>query len=130
MSEYPDRCGAGHPEWQLSCCREPHDGGSHEGYGETWTDPDPNELGTFGEYLDAYTARGGMTDDERTAYWMSWTRLVIAWTFVLVAGVIVTESFGGLAGDGGALVAIYAAIVLGWQGIEAVRFARRARRGR
>lgn len=130
LREAEARCDAPHPDWDMTCWRKPHPGDeAHECSGVSWEGPGPGELGTFGEYLGAYTARGGMTDDERTAYWMSWTRLVIIWAIVLVVGLVVMESFGGLAGDGGALVAIYAAIVLGWQGVEAVRFARWARRG-
>ena len=91
---------------------------------------DPDELGTFGEYLDHYTRRGGMTADERTAFWMSWTRHTIVWVFAGAGALAVVASFGGIVSDGGLLVALYASLVLIWQAVEAVRFGIEGRRWR
>ena len=91
-------------------------------------DADPDELGTFGEVLEYYTRRGGPTADERTAFWMSWTRHTITWTFVGVGALAVETSFGGIVSDVALFAALYAALVLIWQVVHAVRFACEGRR--
>ena len=97
------------------------------GYDED-EDIDPDELGTFGEVLDHYTRRGGPTADERTAFWMSWTKSTIVWAFVLIGALVVSETFDEVVSDIGLLVTIYAGLVLIWQAVEAVRFGREGRR--
>ena len=127
-----------HYSWprETERCWQPHSGDfcqrpkGHEDE-HSWRpdeDIDPNELATFGEVLDYWTMRGGMTDNERTAYWQSWSRHMTVWTFVVVGGVIFMESVDGLAGDAGMFAAIFAVLALIWQAVDAVRFALRARR--
>lgn len=66
------RCGAPNPDWRMSCGREPHADTTHESNGETWKDGD------------APTDR----DHDRTRFWMSWTRGILAW-MAMLAGVLV-----------------------------------------
>ena len=87
-----------------------------------------DELGTFGEVLEHYTRRGGMTADERTAFWMSWTRHTIAWVFVGAGALVVKSMYGGLVDTLTAAVGAAAIGALAWQVVNAVRFVREARR--
>ena len=91
-------------------------------------DADPNDLGTFGEYLDHYTARGGMTADERTAFWMSWSRHTIAWVFAVAGCLIVKSMYSGLVDMLASAVGSATIVALIWQAVDAVRFAREGRR--
>jgi len=89
---------------------------------------DPDELGTFGEVLDYWTMRGGMTEDERTAFWQSWTRHTIVWGTVLIGAALVGESFGGIVDLATRVAGAVAIVALVWQVVDAVRFGREGRR--
>jgi hypothetical protein len=96
--------------------------------GHETTNTDPDDLGTFGEVLEHWTRRGGPTPDERTAFWMSWSRHTIAWVFAVAGCLIVKSMYGGLVDTITAAVGAAAVVALAYQVVEAIRFGRECRR--
>jgi hypothetical protein len=105
-------------------------GQDYEAQAHSLTEIDPDELATFGEVLDYWTMRGGMTDSERTAFWTGWARLTIAWTLGMAGALVLSEFSSGIISDIGLILTIYAGFALAWQVVDAVRFAVRGRQGR
>jgi hypothetical protein len=97
--------------------------------GFTPSEVDPDDLPTFTKYLNHYTARGGMTEDERTAFWTRWMKEAIAWVFVAVVALIVKGMYSGVVDMLASAIGAFAILGgLGWQAVEAVLFNHKARR--
>lgn len=119
-------CNAEHPDWPLRCCRKPHDDETHEGYGETWTDWDHR-----GPNADRITAN--IRAYVRARFWMSWSRLFIAWGFGLI-GVLIVLTMVPAGWPHTAVLAVLAVAILAltklvWDAVKFTVDNRRERQG-